>query len=285
VQRTVPPAGNPGPRLSFGRAVLPPTSQPIHVFLPETGGQPQLAGTGRVIRVPVINQRGAGEAKRVHARITFLPDDRDGQFSPRDPAQGEWFGESGPEVEIDIPGNGRPRLLDILVVLDGNYPHAHEWTTASRHAALRAYAIKANPIEVEIEVIAAGGTSSSRGFTTALSSGFTTAKSAPTGPTKLQTRPATGSRGIGLADYGDRDSVFRPCRAVRPSWSGRVCGPWRLRRIGYEEEPIRQQCHHRQRSARPSQRDAVAYVRGRRRPRRLVCQAGRLIAAPSQTTA
>jgi hypothetical protein len=76
-------------------------------------------------------------------------------------AQGEWFGESGPEVEIDIPGNGRPRLLDILVVLDGNYPHAHKWTTASRHAALRAYAIKANPIEVEIEVMAAGGTSSS----------------------------------------------------------------------------------------------------------------------------
>jgi hypothetical protein len=144
------------PRLTFSRPVIPPESQPIHVFLPEIGGQPRAVGCGRVIRVPVINAHGAGTATRLHARLTFLPDHRDGQFSPRDPAQGEWMGESGPEVEIDLPGNGRPALLDVLVVLDGDYPHAHEWTTTSRYAALRGYAIRANPIEVDIEVLGGG---------------------------------------------------------------------------------------------------------------------------------
>lgn len=144
------------PQLSFDRAVIPERSEPIHVFLPEMGGQPKSIGPGRVIRVPVVNAHGAGEAKEVHARLTFLPDDRDGQFSPRHPAQGEWLGESGPEVVIDLPGNGRPRMINVVVVLDGQYPHAHEWTTASRQAALRGYAIEANPIQVDIEVMGRG---------------------------------------------------------------------------------------------------------------------------------
>lgn len=144
------------PRLSYGEAILPARSQPIHVFLPEMGGQPKSVGTGRVIRIPVSNERGAGEATQVHARLTFLPDDRDGSFSPRHAAQAEWATEHGTEVEITIPGNGRPYLLDVLLVKDGEYPHAFEWTTASRHAALRDYAIKTNRVEVDVEVMGSG---------------------------------------------------------------------------------------------------------------------------------
>jgi hypothetical protein len=144
------------PRLSFGDAILPERSQPIHVFLPEMGGQPKRAGTGRIIRVPVSNERGAGEAAQVHARLTFLPHDRDGAFSPRHPAQAEWATERGAEIEISLQGNGRPYLLDALLVMDGAYPHAFEWTTVSRHAALRGYAIKTNRVEIEVEVIGSG---------------------------------------------------------------------------------------------------------------------------------
>jgi hypothetical protein len=57
---------------------------------------------------------------------------------------------------IDLPGNGRPRMLDVVVILDGNYPHAHEWTTQSRFAGLHGHAIKANPFLVEVEVMGAG---------------------------------------------------------------------------------------------------------------------------------
>jgi hypothetical protein len=111
---------------------------------------------GRVIRVPVTNERGAGEARQVHARLTFLPDDPDGQFSPRHPAQGEWFSEHGPEIQVDLPGNGRPRLIDVLMVHDGEYPHAYEWTEHSRAAALHGYAIKTNRVTIEIEVMGSG---------------------------------------------------------------------------------------------------------------------------------
>jgi hypothetical protein len=155
-QRRLEAATQTAPALSFGRPILPTSSQPIAVNLPEMGGQPKNVGTGRIVRVPVINAQAAGVARAVHARLTFLPDDRHRSFAPRDPAQAEWFGESGPEIEIDMQPNGRPRLLDVLLVLDGEYPNAYEWTTASRHAALRGYAIKSNRIEIEVEVKAAG---------------------------------------------------------------------------------------------------------------------------------
>lgn len=143
------------PSLSFGRAVLPTGSQPIGVDNPDLGGITQDTGRGRIIRVPVINARGAGVAKQVHARLTFLPDDVHRTFAPRDPAQGEWYGEQGPEIEIDLPGNGRPRMVDVLFVRDGEYPHAYEWTIHSRSAGLRGYAIKANPVTIDVEVMAA----------------------------------------------------------------------------------------------------------------------------------
>lgn len=47
-------------------------------------------------------------------------------------------------------------MLNVLAVFTGEYPNAYEWTVASRSAQLRGYAIKANNIDIEIEVRAAG---------------------------------------------------------------------------------------------------------------------------------
>lgn len=144
------------PRLSFGSAVIPPSSSPIAVSAPELPGVVQNIGSGRIIRVPVINAAGAGGAKHVHAQLTFLPEDREGLHSPKYPAQGEWPTDVGREVEVDLPGNDRPRFVDVLLVLDGQYPNAYEWTTASRAAGLRGYAIKSNVVAVDIEVTGSG---------------------------------------------------------------------------------------------------------------------------------
>jgi hypothetical protein len=145
------------PRLSFGRAVIPERSESLYRLALDEQGRRRLhnpALKGRVIRVPVTNQQGAEEARRVHARLNFLPDDTDGSFSPRHPAQGEWA-DTG-ETEIDLPGNGHPRLLDIVLVRDGPYPHAFEWTKHSRAAGLNGYEIKARPFDVEVEVMGSG---------------------------------------------------------------------------------------------------------------------------------
>jgi hypothetical protein len=55
-----------------------------------------------------------------------------------------------------MPGNGRPYLLDVAVVVAGDYPHVHQWTRASRLAGLKGHAILANPVTVDIEVVASG---------------------------------------------------------------------------------------------------------------------------------
>ena len=143
------------PQLSFGRPEIPRTSQAIRVYDPQGDLRPLYQG--RVIRVPVSNALGAGEARHVHARLRFTnaSGQSDPTFVPR-PTQGEWVGDHGPEIEIAVPGNRRPRLLDVVVILDGDYPHAHEWTTQSRYAGLRGYAIKANPFRVEVDVMGAG---------------------------------------------------------------------------------------------------------------------------------
>jgi hypothetical protein len=141
----------------FGRARIPSASQVI--TLPQDPRRrepfpPSLSG--RVIRVPVVNARGAGEAQQVHARLLFLPDDVHRTLAPRDPAQGEWFSEQGPEIEIDIPGNDRPRYIDVALVLDGPYPYVYEWTDRSRAANLEGYGVKAVPVDVEITVTGSG---------------------------------------------------------------------------------------------------------------------------------
>ena len=139
------------PKLSFGRAEIPRQSQRLPL--------PQEVLTqrrGRIIRVPVTNAQGAGEARQVHARLTFTTgSDLDDMVVPS-PTQGEWSGEGEPEIEINLPGNGRARLLDIVMVRDGSYPYAHEWTRQSRATGLMGYELQATPFDVEIEVMGSG---------------------------------------------------------------------------------------------------------------------------------
>jgi hypothetical protein len=68
--------------------MIPTQSQPIDL---RVGSGSTRRFSGRVIRVPVTNAHGAGEAKNVHARLTFLPEDGASRssFAPREPAQGE----------------------------------------------------------------------------------------------------------------------------------------------------------------------------------------------------
>jgi hypothetical protein len=132
-------ARNPAARLSFGRPEIPRTSQEIRVYGPDGKLWP-LGRRGRVIRVPVVNAPGAGEAGQVHARLRFT--DAGGGFDrmymPAE-TQGRWSGEPEPGEVIDLPGNGRPRLLDVVLILDGEYPNAFEWTTQSLSAGLNGY--------------------------------------------------------------------------------------------------------------------------------------------------
>ena len=92
------------PKLSFGRAEIstyPDVATPL--------------GHGRTIRVPVINAQGAAAAPDVHASIDYLPDDRDGSFSPRDPLQGVWTDDE--RSSIHMPGNGQAHRLDVALVI------------------------------------------------------------------------------------------------------------------------------------------------------------------------
>jgi hypothetical protein len=148
-------AQRPPAQLSFGRPEIPSTSQVIKVS--DRQGQLWPTRPGRVIRVPVINAQGAGEAKQVHARLRFTDASgrSDRAFMPPE-TQGRWSGEEEPGEVVDLPGNGRPRLLDVVVILDGAYPHAFEWTTQSRYAGLNGYAINANPFRIEVDVMGAG---------------------------------------------------------------------------------------------------------------------------------
>jgi hypothetical protein len=143
----------PVPQLSFGRPDLPQHTQPI--YLTGADGKQHKIANGRVIRVPVTNAQGAGEAKNVHARLRFVDHwgkTLDRMYSPQE-SEAEWFGHAGPEVEIALPGNGRPRLIDVVVVLNWDYPYAYEWTGRSRAALLRGYGIKATPFRVEVTVM------------------------------------------------------------------------------------------------------------------------------------
>jgi hypothetical protein len=138
----------PPPALSFGEPVLPDVSQQISV--------PGWIGRGRVVRVPVTNAFGSADARRVHARLVF-EQTPGASAHPPEPTQADWFGEQGPEIEIDLPGNGRSREIDIAVVLEGRRDDVYEWTTGSRAASLRGYAIHPRPFDVEIEVMGTGG--------------------------------------------------------------------------------------------------------------------------------
>ena len=142
------------PQLSFGKPVIPRQSQPIPVH--STSGAQFPPWAGRVIRVPVINEQGAGGARRVHGLLSFMPDLRDARIAPTHPVQAEWSEEGEGVVELDMPGNGRPCLLDVAVVVAGEHPHVHQWTSASRRAGLKGYAILASLVTVDIDVMTSG---------------------------------------------------------------------------------------------------------------------------------
>jgi hypothetical protein len=93
------------PQVSFRDPVIPAPqplrSHPLHGSVP--------LGDGRVVRVPVVNAQGAGNAEGVHATLRFLTLDRDPIFEHG----GQWEDET--EREIDLVGNAREHLLDLVV--------------------------------------------------------------------------------------------------------------------------------------------------------------------------
>jgi hypothetical protein len=142
------------PKLSLGPAVIPAKSQTheVHWRNGET-----FTERGRVIRVPVQNALGSEPALGVRAKLLFQPNDR-GSHSPKHPMPGQWDEPGGPVEEVDLPGNGNPRYLDILYVRDRPYPHGFAWTRWSREAGLAGFIIAAGRIEIEVEVSASGPT-------------------------------------------------------------------------------------------------------------------------------
>jgi hypothetical protein len=143
------------PKLSFGVPEIPKAST---VYSLPLGNGECFPEVGRVIRVPVINAQGAAEAKQVHARIKYLPDEVQSPFAPNESIRGEWDGPEDPAVEIDLPGNGMPRYLDVIFIRDRPYPHGFVWTRQSRQAGLRGYEIVTDGIPIEIEIAASGPT-------------------------------------------------------------------------------------------------------------------------------
>jgi hypothetical protein len=99
------------PQLSFGRAEIPETFQLIRV--PREGGGPSVNLSGRIIRVPVTNAQGAGEAARVHARLRFLPDDT---HSSRFRASRPTKGVPPPTPKQTLAPTGVPRVRERMCV-------------------------------------------------------------------------------------------------------------------------------------------------------------------------
>jgi hypothetical protein len=145
-----PPAAAP-PRLSFGRVHIPRHGRQIVI---DPDAHDAYHPTGRILRVPIINEQGADTARSVQALLHFLPNDPEGAFSPRHPALAEW--DSGQSTtSLDIPGNGQPHLFDVALVLNQGHPSVFEWTRHSREAQLHGYGI-AGPGIIAVEVRGSG---------------------------------------------------------------------------------------------------------------------------------
>lgn len=133
------------PKLSLGTVHVPRHSQRV-----ELGEDAWDVFHGRVLRVPVINEAGTETATSVQALLTFMPEDTQGTWSPRDPALAEWDTEPVATI-IDIPGNGQPQLFDVAFVLDAEHVCVHQWTRHSRQAKLHGYGIAGlGLIQVEV---------------------------------------------------------------------------------------------------------------------------------------
>jgi hypothetical protein len=85
-----------------------------------------------------------------------MPDDRDGSFSPRQPACGEWVNDGARPTQINLAGNGQVYLLNVAIVFNEGYPCIYEWTRRSRDAKLHGYGMWSNGVEVEVVIRAEG---------------------------------------------------------------------------------------------------------------------------------
>ncbi len=139
------------PKLSLGRVHIPRHAQQVVI---DPDAHPLIHPMGRVLRVPVINEQGAGTARAVQALLHFLPDDVQGAFSPRHPALAEWDTEPS-TTSIEIPGNGQPHLFNVALVLNQGHPCVFEWTPHSRDAQLNGFGI-AGPGIIKVEVKGSG---------------------------------------------------------------------------------------------------------------------------------
>jgi hypothetical protein len=138
-----------GPQLEFGVAEIPRRTRKVW-----TSDLRRVAMRGRIIKVPVTNALGAGEALHVNARLHFLSGNQTNDYEPIT-TQGEWSLDGDRDrygVAITLVGNGQPHFLAVTMVLDRDYPHAHEWTARSRAALLDGYGIEADEFDVTVEV-------------------------------------------------------------------------------------------------------------------------------------
>jgi hypothetical protein len=144
------------PKLTLGEIELPKYSMRYLVGGDEESG---FYLSGRVLLAPVTVSRGSGSAEAVRARLTFLPDDEDGQFSPRNPVFAEWAIDDGslPTI-VEIPSNGLPMHFCVGFVADDGHPAVFVWTQESRAMGLspKAFGVASHPVEIHVEVSGSG---------------------------------------------------------------------------------------------------------------------------------
>jgi hypothetical protein len=144
------------PKLTLGEIELPKHSTRYLVGGDEESG---FYISGRVLLAPVTVSRGSDNAKSVRARLAFLPDDVDGQFSPRNPVFAEWAIDDGSSpTSVEIPSNGLPMHFCVGFVADGGHPAVFVWTQESRAMGLgpKAFGVASHPVEIHIEVSGSG---------------------------------------------------------------------------------------------------------------------------------
>jgi hypothetical protein len=143
------------PKLTLGPVVLPEHSDKY--LLSEEVPNDYI--WGRVLLVPVAVSRGTDNAEAVRARLTFLPRDREGAFSPRNPFFAEWAIDDGSmPTTIEIPSNGLPMHFCVAFVADDGHPAVFVWTKDSRARGLapKAFGIAAHPAVIHVEVSGSG---------------------------------------------------------------------------------------------------------------------------------
>lgn len=135
-----------GPRLAFGEPIVGPL-QSLTVPL---GRHAQPLGSGRVIRVPVVNAQGSDDAEAVHAALTFS-----GAKGFRLVQPGRW--RDSRDAEVTIPGKGRAYELDLYVQLsDSLGQQCYVWNNESLAAGVRRDQFRIEPFSFSVQVAVRG---------------------------------------------------------------------------------------------------------------------------------